>query len=64
MPDMSHFESFSYYTKTDVVKSVEGLREQTQYAHTFCNIGKHTFIAGIRACMQAELRALDDLILF
>jgi len=40
----------SLYTKTDVVKRVEGiLREQNNYADTFYNIGEHTPVAGIRA---------------
>ncbi|KAH9034829.1 alcohol dehydrogenase IV [Lactarius pseudohatsudake] len=53
----------SLYTKTDVVKKVEGiLREQNRYADTFYNIGQHTPIAGIRAGADLFKKSGADII--
>lgn len=53
----------SLYTKTDVVKRVEGiLREQNRYADTFYNIGEHTPIAGIRAGVDLFKNSGADII--
>ncbi|KAI0256121.1 alcohol dehydrogenase IV [Lactifluus subvellereus] len=53
----------SLYTKTDVVKRVEGiLREQDRYAGTFYDIGQHSPIAGIRAGAGAFKKSGADII--
>jgi alcohol dehydrogenase class IV len=53
----------SLYTKTDVVKKVEGiLREQNRYAATFYNIGEHSPISGIRAGVDAFKQSGADII--
>ncbi|KAH9056577.1 alcohol dehydrogenase IV [Lactarius vividus] len=53
----------SLYTKTDIVKKVEGiLREQNRYADTFYNIGEHTPIAGIRAGADLFKKSGADII--
>ncbi|KAH8992844.1 alcohol dehydrogenase IV [Lactarius hatsudake] len=53
----------SLYTKTDVVKKVEGiLREQNRYADTFYDIGEHTPIAGIRAGADLFKKSGADII--
>ncbi|KAI0000398.1 alcohol dehydrogenase IV [Russula vinacea] len=53
----------SLYTKTDVVKKVEGiLREQNRYAATFYNIGEHAPISGVRAGADAFKKSGADII--
>ncbi|KAI0293943.1 alcohol dehydrogenase IV [Russula brevipes] len=53
----------SLYTKTDVVKKVEGiLREQNRYAATFRDIGEHSPISGIRAGIEAFKASGADII--
>ncbi|KAF8482778.1 iron-containing alcohol dehydrogenase [Russula ochroleuca] len=53
----------SLYTKTDVVKKVEGiLREQNRYAATFYNIGEHSPISGIRAGADEFKKSGADII--
>jgi alcohol dehydrogenase class IV len=53
----------SLYTKTDVVKKVEGiLREQNRHAATFYNIGEHSPISGIRAGVDMLKQSGADII--
>jgi len=53
----------SLYTKTDVVKKVEGvLRSENAYGATFYDIGEHSPIAGIRAGVKAFKDAGADFI--
>jgi len=53
----------SLYTKTDVIKKVEGiLREHDRYAATFYDIGEHAPIAGIRAGVEAFKKSGADII--
>ncbi|KAI9509496.1 alcohol dehydrogenase IV [Russula earlei] len=52
----------SLYTKTDVVKRVEGiLRGQNRYADTFYGIGEHSPISGIRAGVEAFKKSGADI---
>jgi alcohol dehydrogenase class IV len=45
------------------VKKVEGiLREQNRYAATFYNIGEHSPISGIRACVDVFKQSGADII--
>ncbi|KAH9994923.1 alcohol dehydrogenase IV [Russula compacta] len=53
----------SLYSKTDVVKTVEGiLREQNRYAATFHDIGEHSPISGVRAGAEAFKQSGADVI--
>lgn len=53
----------SLFNKTDVVKKVEAvLRSENAYGATFCDIGEHSPIAGIRAGIRAYKDAGADFV--